>query len=164
MGQFDPIIPPGVSGTRPCNVLTVAESLIATVELAAAYPMRLLQEQGLCNYRYRNVIEVTPEDLLWTDLLFVVRGVSYRTLGVVRQARVLGRFVCSYWDDDAFHIPKSSLSYKAFADAGRQKKVRLILAESNLITCSTAPLSDELFRQTGRRALQLTVPAIDPVA
>ena len=88
-----------------------------SVELAAIIPLSELQKQGLCEFRYKDEIFLSPADIAWCDILFIVRGTSSQYVWAARWAKKHERMVLGYWDDNFLTIPEYSLVYPYYSNS-----------------------------------------------
>jgi glycosyltransferase involved in cell wall biosynthesis len=146
-----------------CRVLAVAQGRIPTVELAAIYPFTWLNEAGACEFRYRDAADVTAEDLLWSDVLFLIRSGSERMNVLFNEARRLKRFIIAYWDDNPFDVPKSSASHGSFA--AMLPRITAVMKGADAAVCSTRACAEVFQHATGREVGVLrSCPVINPVS
>lgn len=146
---------------RP-RVLAISQGRIPTVELAGIYPFTWLAEAGDCEFKYRDAGDVLADDLLWCDVLYVIRGGSERIHMIVKEVHALGRVVIAYWDDDPFCVPESSSSHGSFA--AMLPRITQIMQQAQLAVCSTGPCAAAFKKATGREVHVLSsCPVINPI-
>lgn len=98
------------------KILVECPQKIASVRVGVLEPLRPLEEEGLCQVRYRDTKEISKKDILWCDVLVCVRGCEYPTLRVVRAAKAAGRFLIYFLDDDLLNIPDGNASSNYYRD------------------------------------------------
>ena len=89
---------------------------IPSVELGAIVPLSELQKQGACEFRYKDERLLSPADVAWCDILFLVRGASSESVWAARWAKKHERTVLGYWDDDLLGIPDYSSAYRYYSN------------------------------------------------
>jgi glycosyltransferase involved in cell wall biosynthesis len=80
-------------------------------------PLSELQKQGLCEFRYKDEMFLSPADIAWCDILFIVRGTSSQYVWAARWAKKHERIVLGYWDDNLLAIPEYSLVYSYYSSS-----------------------------------------------
>ena len=88
-----------------------------SAELGAIVPLSELQKQGLCEFRYKDEILLSPADIAWCDILFIVRGTSSQHVWAAQWAKKHERIVLGYWDDNFLAIPEYSLIYGYYSSS-----------------------------------------------
>lgn len=88
-----------------------------SVELAGIVPFSELQKRGLCEFRYKDDMFLSPADIAWCDILLIVRGTSSQHVWAARWAKKHERTVLGYWDDDFLTIPEYSLIYPYYSNS-----------------------------------------------
>ncbi len=90
---------------------------IPSVELGGIVPLSELQKQGLCEFRYKDEMFLSPADIAWGDILLIVRGASSESAWAARWAKKHERIVLGYWDDNFLTIPEYSLIYPYYSSS-----------------------------------------------
>ena len=90
------------------------------------------EAQGYYEARFRQLMEVTPEDMQWCDVLHMIRPNDPYSLDLARQATKMGRFVIAYYDDDLYGLPKTSPQPQ-----WRRNNILRILRSSNAVVSSS---------------------------
>ena len=88
--------------------------------------------QGYYEARFKQLMEVTREDLQWCDVLHMIRPNDSYSLGLARQAKRMDRFVIAYYDDDLYGLPKTSPQPQ-----WRRNNILRVLRSSNVIISSS---------------------------
>jgi glycosyltransferase involved in cell wall biosynthesis len=101
---------------RPSKIMVTCAGRIPSLELGAIVPLSELQKQGLCEFRYKDEMFLSPTDISWCDILFIVRGADSESVWAARWAKQHGRIVLGYWDDDLLGIPDYSSAYRYYAN------------------------------------------------
>ena len=104
---------------------------IPSVELGAIIPFSELQKRNLCTFQYKDEISLSPGDIAWCDILFIMRGTSPRSVWAAQEAKKLGRLVLSWWDDDLVDIPAFSLSYQHYSSPEVKKNINILFQLSD---------------------------------
>jgi hypothetical protein len=97
------------------RIMVTCEGRIPSAELAAIIPLSELQKQGLCEFRYKDEIFLSPADVAWCDILLIVRGTSSQSVWAARWAKKHDRTVLGYWDDDFLSVPAYIRSYSYYS-------------------------------------------------
>jgi glycosyltransferase involved in cell wall biosynthesis len=102
---------------RRARIMATCSARIPSVELYAVIPLGELQKQGLCEFRYKDELFLSPTDIAWCDILFIVRGASSQSVWAAQWAKKHERIVLGYWDDDFLSIPEYSLFYHYYSSS-----------------------------------------------
>jgi glycosyltransferase involved in cell wall biosynthesis len=102
--------------SRLPRITVTSAARIPSLELCAIVPLSELQKEGLCEFRYKDEILLSPTDIAWCDILFIVRGASSESAWAARWAKENERIVLGYWDDDLLGIPDYSSAYRYYAN------------------------------------------------
>jgi glycosyltransferase involved in cell wall biosynthesis len=125
--------------------MVTCSARITSVELYAVIPLLELQKQGLCEFRYKDEILLSPTDIAWCDILFIMRGASSESTWAARWAKKHERIVLGYWDDDLLGIPSYSSTYPYYSSS--QVKANIGILSS---------LTDAFFSPNPKLAVKLS--------
>ena len=104
------------SQERSPRIMVTCAGRIPSVELAAIIPFTELQKRKQCIYEYRDESSLTFQDIMWCDILFVMRGVSNISLWAAIQAKKYGKLVMGYWYDDLLSIPSDNPNFGYYSN------------------------------------------------
>jgi hypothetical protein len=128
------------------RIMVTSEGRIPSVELGAIVPLSELQKQGLCEFRYRDQLLLSPADIAWCDILFIVRGTSSLHVWAAQWAKKHERIVLGYWDDDFLSIPAYIRSYSYYSSQQIRTNIGTLFR-----------LTDAFFSPNARLAAKLSV-------
>jgi glycosyltransferase involved in cell wall biosynthesis len=117
----------------PAKLLVIAPAEIATVNLFAHIPYRRMAEKGLLQYRFRDEESLEDTDIYWADTIIAMRCCSVVVALQLYLARVYGKTILSFWDDDFLAIPLSSQSYTHFSKPSIKRWFYKILRQSDAL-------------------------------
>jgi glycosyltransferase involved in cell wall biosynthesis len=123
---------------------------IPSVELAAIIPLSELQKQGLCEFRYKDEISLSPADIAWCDILFIVRGTSSQHVWAAQWAKRHQRTVLGYWDDNFLAIPEYSLAYPYYSTSRVKANIGSLFRLTDAFFSPNPKLSAKLSALHGR--------------
>lgn len=125
------------------NVLVIAAA-IATTAIDITLPFGRLKSEGKLDWRTMDGSEVTPEDLMWADVLVISRLSDPATVQAARLAKQEYDLpVVFSWDDDFFTIPESiGAVAKYHRDPVILRGLEELLQASDLIKASTQRIAD----------------------
>ena len=128
------------------NILLVYVGMIPSVYLCGYVQLEYLQNAGLVNVRNRTVRKVSREDVLWADIVTVVRLDCYRDEWLVRQCRKAGKYLIYVLDDDLLNVPTYISGYPYYGKAETRRRIRSMI---DLCDGFASP-SEELLRKYGQ--------------
>ncbi len=117
---------------------------IPSVEQGAILPLSELQKQGLCEFRYKDEVLLSPTDIAWSDIVFIVRGASSESTWAARWAKKQGRIVLGYWDDDLLGIPDYSATYRYYASLKIRANIDALFKLADTFLCPNPRLAAKL--------------------
>lgn len=133
-----------MSGLR---VLAVGPLHLPTAQIDVCIPFEDLRREGIVHPRYKEVHDVLPNDLLWCDVVVVIRAVDPEALELIRSAKSVGVKTIFTWDDDFFSLTDEHPDLKKYYDS---KEIRAsmegVLRESDLIKASTRAIESISYR------------------
>ncbi len=132
------------------RAMVTCQSRIPSVELYAVIPLSELQKQGLCEFRYKDQRLLSPADIAWCDILFIVRGVSSESIWAARWAKKHERIVLCYWDDDLLGIPHYSSAYRYYANLRIRANIHTLFRLADAFLCPNPKLAAKLSALHGR--------------
>jgi hypothetical protein len=118
---------------RKTKILVECPQKIASVRVGVLGPLQPLENASLCSIRYRDTKDITREDIVWCDVLISVRGCENPTLQVVEAAKMTGRFLIYFLDDDLLNIPQGNASSNYYNDNKIKSNIIDILSMSNVL-------------------------------
>lgn len=140
------------------NILVESPSLIASVRVGVLQPLQPLEESGQCVLRYRNTADITKQDICWCDILIIVRGAEYATLKAAEAARIAGKFLIYFLDDDLLNIPQGLSSTYYYSDSRIREYIIQIIAMCNVLWAVNERILEKYGAYCSRRVLS-RVPA-----
>lgn len=120
---------------RTVNILVECPSLIPSVRLGVLEPLKPLESQGKCIVRFLETIHITKKDIAWCDIFICVRGFEYVSMKAAKAAKLAGRFVIYFLDDDLLNIPEGVGSKDYFSDQDQKSALINIIGFSDVIWC-----------------------------
>ena len=125
------------------KVLVTAHSVNSNIfDIRLGRPLRALAQQGEINLRSKPIHEVSDFDFLWADAVVLQRDVDARAARLISLARKLGK-IFIFEIDDLLTEPPPFLSIAREPEEKRQA-IRYALAEADIVSATTARLSDNL--------------------
>jgi glycosyltransferase involved in cell wall biosynthesis len=128
---------------RP-RILVTCAARIPSVELGAIIPLSHLQKQGFCELNYKDETLLSLADIVWCDVLFIVRGATALSLGAAASAKRLQRKVLGYWDDDLLSIPSYSLAFDYFSRPETRENMSRLFKITDFFFSPSAKLAAKL--------------------
>ncbi|WP_161846065.1 glycosyltransferase [Pseudoflavonifractor sp. 524-17] len=140
------------------KILVECPQKIASVRVGVLEPLKLVEEAGLCQVRYRDTKDITKKEILWCDVLVCVRGCEYPTLRIVQAAKASGRFLAYFLDDDLLNIPDGNASSNYYRDNKIKVNLTKILELCDVLWTVNHQIVFKYGQYVSRSAL-LRVPA-----
>lgn len=103
-------------------------------------------EKAGTEVRFKQVQEVTREDLNWCDVLELIRSHDPYSAHLAKRAQEAGRFVIAYYDDDLYNLPGSMPN-----PFWRKNSVLKTLRHANMIYSSSRYICDKYRSYTVER-------------
>jgi len=138
--------------------LVTCGSRMPSVELGALIPLSLVEKRGMCELNYKNEMLLTLSDIVWCDVLLLVRGTSFQSLWIANSAKKLHRTVLGYWDDDLLNVPDYSLSYRYHSSPRTKKNVFKLFEITDQFFSPNNKLATKLSALHGKEVQVLPVP------
>ena len=124
--------------------MAISAAMIPSVELGAIIPLSELQKQGLCVFKYKDEIYLSLDDIVWCDILLIIRGASSQSVWAAREAKNLDRLVLGYWDDDFLSIPRHNLNYGYYSSPEVKENINTLFKLTDTFFCPNPKLADKL--------------------
>jgi hypothetical protein len=138
--------------SRPPNIMVICAARMPSVELGAIIPLSELQKQGLCVFKYKDEIYLSLNDIVWCDILLIIRGASSQSVWAAREAKNLDRLVLGYWDDDFLSIPRHNLNYGYYSSPEVKENINTLFKLTNTFFCPNPKLAGKLSSIHGSEA------------
>src|SRR4030042_1250088 len=132
------------------RIMATSGARIPSVELGAIVPLSEMQRQGLCEFRYKEEILISPTDIAWCDVLLIVRGASSESTWAARWAKRHERIVLCYWDDDLLGIPDYSSAHRYYANRKIRANIDTLFRLADAFLISSSKLAAKLSVLHGR--------------
>lgn len=132
------------------RIMVTCPAKIPSVELGAIVPLSELQKQGACEFRYKDERLLSPADVAWCDILFLVRGASSESVWAARWAKKCARTVLGYWDDDLLGIPDYSSAYRYYSNPKIRANIDALFKLADAFLCPNPRLAAKLSALHGR--------------
>lgn len=132
------------------RVLVLYAGMIPSVELAAIIPFTELQKQGLCVFKCVDEPSFTINDIIWCDILFMMRGASPTSVLAVQTAKNLDRLVIGYWDDDFLSIPPHNVNYPYYQNPEIRINIKTIFELADAFFSPSKRLCDKITAIRGK--------------
>lgn len=116
--------------------------------------MEELHRQGLLEYRAKQLMQVTREDLQWAEVVLVGRADSWYEYRLVRRLRSAGKVIAYILDDDLLNISHVSKSASYFQRPEIRKSINRILGLSDALI-SPSPVLLKKYAPSTRKQLGL---------
>ncbi|WP_046864945.1 glycosyltransferase [Microvirga massiliensis] len=118
---------------RRKRVLVVAPAPIVSVILLLIKPLSVLQREGAIEARYVLPRGCAEHDVKWADVVVFCRATDIFEFRILQRARSLGKPVIYDTDDNLFDVPGDSAVARYHRDPLRQRILRLLHAEADLV-------------------------------
>lgn len=115
------------------NILVECPDLIASVKVGVLNNLQAFIDEGKCNVKFKKTLDIKNKDILWADVLIIVRGCESITLSIVQIAKNAGRFIVYFLDDDLLHVPENVSCSLYFKDKIIKKNIVDILELSDVL-------------------------------
>lgn len=144
------------------HILLLYNALIPSVRLCGHSQLLWLAEKGRLCYRYKRLLRVSRQDLLWADTVILGRLDDPFALEIAVLLRKSGRQLLYILDDDLLCVPQECTSFSHYGEPGVRRRIRRILELcTGIITPS--PRLGEKYLLPGQRLLMIEEPALNPV-
>ncbi len=118
---------------RPTNILVECPALIASVRLGVLEPLKLLEEKTKCIVKFKETHKIRKNDIIWCDVLIVVRACEEYTLNIVKAAKSAKRFIVYFLDDDLLNVPQEASSFPYYSFKKNRDNLIVILQLSDVL-------------------------------
>lgn len=132
------------SKDRPSRILVTCGGKIPSVELGAIIPLSQLQKRGLCEFRYQDDASLRLADIVWCDILLLVRGASNWNVLAAQWAKRHQRIVLGYWDDNFLAIPEYSLTYRYYSTSQVKANIGILFKLTDAFFTPNRKLAEKL--------------------
>jgi len=149
-------------GANARRVLLIYRALTPSVRLCGHCQLEYLAAQGRLEYRAVQEMKLRPGDIDWANIVVLGRLDSWYEHRLARMARGAGKYLAYILDDDLLNIPPQLGSASNYGQPEIQGYIRGMIDLSDAVV-SPSPLLLEKYA-SGKRAIQVEEPAIDPVA
>ncbi|MBA4347987.1 MAG: hypothetical protein C0413_03955 [Clostridiales bacterium] len=129
------------------NLLIIYEQFNPTEEIVIG-ALKEAQLRGICQIKALRNSDITAKDLLWSDIVFTIRGQHWLTAKLMKKAKRINRFCIAYWDDDY-----SDLLPGLVLSPVREKAFRQILTLSDAIVSPNPLLAEKLSAIAGGKRM-----------
>lgn len=143
---------------RPTHILVECPELIVSASLGVIECLKPIERKGLCSVRFMRTLSIKSKDIVWADILVVVRGCEPLTAAIVDAAQKAGRLIIYYLDDDLLHIPSESLAYEYYKDPIIVDSMLKIMAKSDILWGANPNIKDKYLSLTRGKWIQNRVP------
>lgn len=144
------------------RVLLIYRALTPSVRLCGHCQMEYLATRGRLEYRAVQELKLRVQDINWADIVLLGRLDSWYEYQLAQMARGAGRYIAYILDDDLLNIPSQVSSARYYGQRQIQAYIRGMIDLSDAVI-SPSPLLLEKYA-SGKRAIQVEEPTIDPVA
>jgi glycosyltransferase involved in cell wall biosynthesis len=134
------------------RILVTYSDRIPSVDLGTIMPLGELEKRGLCILKHKKESSLSASDLSWSDILYIVRGVSLRSLWAAVQANKFNRKVLEYLDDDLSGIPAYSESHSYLSRPDIQRNIKTILNQADAVFSPSPKLAAKLSTEYNLKA------------
>lgn len=141
---------------RKTKVLAFCLQPIPSAMLGVMKILNYLQEQGKLEVQFKKSIDVRVEDICWADVVVPIRSCEPIERSIIEQAKIAGRFVVYFLDDDLLNIPSDSLSAVYFNQSVIRESMLEIIAQSDAFWTTNINLKTKYAQ--GKRAVLSNVP------
>ena len=86
------------------NVLLEYEKMSPTV-MGILDVFTRLKDKCICEFKLKKAKEISSKDIIWSDIILSIRGMSSFSVFLARCATSLNRIHISYYDDDILSLP-----------------------------------------------------------
>lgn len=149
-------------GANARRFLLIYRALTPSVRLCGHCQLEYLATQGRLEYRAVQEMKLRPGDIDWANIVVLGRLDSWYEHRLARMARGAGKYLAYILDDDLLNIPSQVSSARYYGQRQIQAYIRGMIDLSDAVV-SPSPLLLEKYA-SGKRAIQVEEPAIDPVA
>lgn len=149
-------------GANARRVLLIYRVLTPSVRLCGHCQLEYLAAQGRLEYRAVQEMKLSHRDMDWANIVVLGRLDSWYEHRLARMARRAGKYLAYILDDDLLNIPSQVSSARYYGQRQIQAYIRGMIDLSDAVI-SPSPLLLEKYA-SGKRAIQVEEPTIDPVA
>ncbi len=144
------------------NILSICPEYIPSVILCGDVQLNYLKSNNKLDYRFKKVKEISFLDLIWLDVLYVIRGDSSYILDIVKWCKKHNKIVVYVMDDNLLEVPQN-LSASHFYLKKSTKKVinNLINISDGFISPSSKLI--EKYSNNNQKTLQIVEPSLNPI-
>jgi len=125
------------------HLLVVYEAFNPTEEIVID-ALKEMQRRDIFQLKAKECSIVLGSDLVWADVVWIIRGHLWITTRLMQLAKKLNRFCVAYWDDDYSELMPGLLLSPA-----RERAFRQILSLSDVIVCPNPLLAKKLSQVAG---------------
>lgn len=144
------------------NILAICPGYIPSVMLCGDSQLEYLKKNEKLNYKFLTPKEVTEDDLLWLDILYVIRGDSSYCLKLAKWLKKHKKTVIYVLDDNLLEIPSNLSASKYYLKKSTQRSIRkLIMISDGFISPSKYLI--EKYGTSKHKILQIIEPSINPI-
>lgn len=144
------------------NILAICPGYIPSVLMCGDSQLGYLKNNEKLNYKFLTPQEVKAEDLLWLDILYVIRGDSSYIVSLAKWAEKHKKTVIYVLDDNLLEIPNNLDASKYYLKKSTQRSIRKLI---KLADGFVSP-SKNLIKKYGtskHKILQIIEPSINPI-
>lgn len=144
------------------NVLAICPGYIPSVMLCGDSQLNYLKKKGKLNYKFLTPREVAEDDLLWLDVLYVIRGDSSYMSLLASWCKKHKKIVIYVLDDNLLEIPNDLDASKYYLKKSTQRNIRRLIKLSNGFVSPSKNLINK-YGTSKHKILQIIEPAINPI-
>ncbi len=135
----------------PTHILVECPELIVSAKIGVMDSLAVLGADR-CTVVFRRTLDIRAKDIAWADILVTVRGCEPSTWNIVEQAKLAGRFVIYYLDDDLLNVPRESTAWEYYHDPLLVECMQKILKASDALWGVNPNIGDKYLplTQSGR--------------
>lgn len=105
------------------NILSTCPGYIPSVILCGDIQLKKLQDDNKLEYKFKLTNEITAEDLIWLDVLYVIRGDSSYILNIVKWCKRHKKIVIYVLDDNLLEVPTNLSASNTYLKKTTKKSI-----------------------------------------
>ncbi len=142
------------------NVLAICAGYIPSVILCGDIQLNKLASESKLNYRFKLNHAVTADDLVWLDILYIIRGDSSYCVSLAKWCKKHKKNVIYVLDDNLLEIPSNLSASEFYMKNSTQKAIKSLIELSNGFVSPSINLIDK-YATSNHKVLQIIEPAVN---
>lgn len=144
------------------NVLGICAGYIPSVRLCGDIQLKYLESNGKLKYCFKLNNEVNSKDLIWADILYIIRGDSTVCVEYAKYCIKNKKPVIYILDDNLLEIPSNLAASKFYEKEETRNAIKKLIEMSNGFVSPSTKLIEKYGLET-HKILQIIEPSLDPI-